>query len=1040
VDLQHDKQQAYRVRQLTPVKYFSLMIFNLLLGFFIFLVSVSASTSDSSPDELATVTVHKSSINRPASRLLELEESFKYGKLLSELPSATSADLKVQMANQVHVDFEKLSLPVLEMCLEYVTLPGKFGTLEKKREFLGKLFELGFRSGNRDEFAGSLKHTFCTEALKELGPVLAPNHLKWLNKTFHEILFDNCELLASLVDYSWITLDRFKAFMATRSSYVLNWMEIEAFLVTAPEDVLIEAMFYHFHPRMTDQVKALRPEVLTPGRFAADIRLFPVGVSARMTENVSDSKLICDDLTANGLTVYNLAAVLLYLQMTDFIVMHELNQVALAWCGAHEGFSADAEDSGEEDKNVRHARFNAAANPHSSMLLDIRKGREMLWETFQEISRCVLDISSRVPDWKAKLNLILRNPINLKLRLALVNLSFPALHGPIHPEEADAWIPLPRSIFAGPPLSIFVQASNPLLLNSVLRNVFFLNGESWREEALQESVDLASPEAVRTFLRNSMKLFYEHSTEAPLHSALMQIHCNFRLICRGIVATGPLAVQFLAENAVISVDPTEAAALTKIYMHGLTSIILGSFRESDLQHFEFIFRENQVLLNLIEGIRDDVQAKAENYPFHGEGFTLKHLQMSCLTLNKLDDEILKKIKTASTTGTSRLKFDFKEVSPGRLVQMISNLMLALGPKIRSSLLIQLWSNEEIFKTINLHPSVLSRSQIKSIFELDLARTFLAHSASMVAEMSDFSSFSAEVLQSLSAEVRDFRRSLASLPQDEATALFLRSDMQGFCCPARTAIIFGSQFWRLPEIRMHPQAWEAVDLLAVHADAFKRNFDFLGVLTEIVVKLPDLLEAAKPVILKWLIHMDWQFLLFHTMLQRASAGIPLSIHDTYRALFNEECANRLMLSTWLEEKGAEAEWIKLPQLTFSAFRAEIMAALKEGNAARRPSPYDALAIENGHIIRGAAAAFSAFEALPGVEAAWWDKLEVLQQIKSFKLTSTSKKANRLLNKLPVFEAAVYMENLKMFGVDPAKITNNSKLLKSTPPRYQPAIPV
>ena len=819
----------------------------MLLGLLFLPALVFGAASEASVDNPErTIAVSTCSIKRPDTRILVLEDSFKYCKILSETPSSSSALLKLDMVNHFQLGYQVFSIPALDMCLEYQTFPDRFAAIEKKREFLGKLFDLGIRNGKSAELISALKHTLCKDTLKDLGSALSLIQLKWLNKFAYEVLFENIELLASLNDYSWITLDRFNEFMQTQSSYILNWMRIKAFIATANEDVLTEAMFYHFHPSMKDQVLALRPDFLTLERLEKDIRLYPVAVLANLLEmDYIGSKLICTDLNKNGLTRYNLAAILLYVQMTDFICLNELNQIGFAWCKAHEGFSTEVEESLETTK-ARHAAFSEAIQPHLNILLGINENRQALWEEVQKISACEEAIAKFKPEWKESLHLILRNPANMFLRLALSNWSNLALHLPIHPDDYDLEIPLPRCIFTGPQPPIFIQATSPFLINSVLRNVFFLDGESWREDALREGVDLTSQSAVSEFLRNKMNFFYSHSTEPPLHSEILQIHFKFRLICRGIVATGPLAVRFYAENLSFSPDAKENEKLSSIYEHVLSNIIIRSFTEADLDLFDRFFKGNQNLVDLVEGIRNDLQAEVEDYPFHGEGIIMHYLQANCSIVRKVDAELNELWKVF--TGPDA-QCHVKQLNLMRGVQVVSNLMLGLGPKLTPPILLELWSKSETFRVLSAHQNILSRSQFKSLFDLEIGKTFLTLNQLFVVKMKDFSFLSEELLLSSKVELRDLEASLTSLPLSARKSLFFCSDQKAFQYPARVAIVLGADFWHLPEIRSHQQAWEMIDLIAIHADAFRNEYDFLSLIMEIVPKLPDSLEEAKPMILR-----------------------------------------------------------------------------------------------------------------------------------------------------------------------------------------------
>lgn len=281
------------------------------------------------------------------------------------------------------------------------------------------------------------------------------------------------------------------------------------------------------------------------------------------------------------------------------------------------------------------------------------------------------------------------------------------------------------------------ETFDPLLWNSLLRNVFVFDGESWIDDALAAGIDISSQDKVRTHLQEIMKLPFENSPEKMLEqSDLLNVSMKLRESVEGQVLTGTLAKLYTIESMFTVAGNEEGQKCLRKMIY---QIHPGCIFDMDLQIWRTVFASNGELSRVLTVKAEQVKAyqaiDKASYPFLDSiGITMKDLnEYEKMATNAL--AILREMKSLKERGN---EIETQKRLPQLLshCQLIECVFLGLGPELSNSFLDRMSENKTMMDFLSKWPNTFSTLQIHNMLKSEHSREFLKSNPGITSKLNN----------------------------------------------------------------------------------------------------------------------------------------------------------------------------------------------------------------------------------------------------------------------------------------------------------------
>ena len=387
------------------------------------------------------------------------------------------------------------SLEALYYCSKYLELPSaEKESPEIKKAYLKSLFDTAstFQPGSKN-LSTSLLHPICTDAMKFLADALEPNQINYLLKNSPSVIFESFEVLTGLNDYSFLTMTVYEnEIPKSNVRRAIDYLCIPAFVKTAPVDTLMTQLSLFFEPskhlailmenRSIDDILS-KKEVLENPRYYPFLSWL-VESEHLSFKHIADPKFIIAKVRSNGLTQMILSSLIAYIQDNNDHLHVNMMSIAWTWADLHKNLHATQQHDPESIAKLNE-EFNSRSQEALSNLLYFREKRENVNDLIRALEAGEISAHPSMvkvcPDWLKSLKLLAQTPFHLMMRSSFASRCNLAYQIPIHPEDEQNIVKLPRlaCVGAGPDV-IFDQAqteffTSPFVWSSLWRNVFLIS-------------------------------------------------------------------------------------------------------------------------------------------------------------------------------------------------------------------------------------------------------------------------------------------------------------------------------------------------------------------------------------------------------------------------------------------------------------------------------------------------------------------------------------------------------------------------------------
>jgi hypothetical protein len=805
------------------------------------------------------------------------------------------------------------SLEALFECFKYLELPSNLKECsDTKISTLNSLFELSYTT--HQGLAGlqnSFLHPTCFDAMKYLGDSLQSYQIDWLIENAPGALFDNFELLTSLKNYSFLTSQVYEKYLEKfKTLGVVDFLAIPAFIKTGPVDLIMTFLTTVFEPSRHWNIllenRGLADLIKDQG-IAENPLYYPFFVGIGSIEYLLDASDITKKIRRNGLTRLALASLIAYVQESNNSIQHLMTEIAEAWADLHKNSHlTDTPNVNEE--------FNERIQLPLKHLIFAKSQREDLNKLIKEFEEAKIpaDPSSIVklcPNWLKSLKILVQTPFNGMMRLSFASRFSPYLMATIHPDDQGNLVKLPRIITPEnrEMRGIYMQADpahifNPLIWSSLWRNIFYNNGEDWRQDPEIIQNQNRPDWQIEEYLKSKYETIYRDSKFGVID--LIDAWTNLSQALPEIYSRGPRLLRFIASISVPVPPPSQGFKLTlkqsierKVFAEKVLAVMVDDIRLIDKQSVEIIkFNLNDS--EEVVKVMDELSLKVSN---SGNFISIKRLEIICKRLNFILNN-----QTLPVTPMKRFE----------ILRIFETSFALLGSTLNQDQIKELGESDEINKFLTRHGRAFTRSQVDGLLKSDWGRSFLRSNKPMLTGLIDYSYFKPGDFEDLEVAIDEIRLNLATAPASSKLLNLVKRGFSNVDDPLFLVYSLGSNLWTDINNFKSLSLWELLNPIVLAYDlTMTDDCAFIYHMTGLKPKLHGrvVLEMALVFITKWLIAQDWYALVYHMAISKGTESLGpvitsrlVKIYPKY--LTEGEFFGRRDLSEWLQvaEQGRTIE--------------------------------------------------------------------------------------------------------------------------------------
>ncbi len=926
----------------------------------------------------------------------------------------------------------KFSFKILNACVEYLETPVLLHTRESKSAFIKKILLFAEEEESKD-FMTTSAHPIYHDAFKTLGEAMSPAQcLKF--ESYSKLFFVvHMQLFLTLKDYSWVSKDTIEIIASTSLLRHVDLFSVQdsAFAKTAPVEVLAVAVTaYYCNSRSFD---VLEERLFKNPQLVSFLSLYPVltylpADKRNLPFNYDcDNSLLIANLKTNGLTTANLPVLLAYAQVTDALIFRNLSAIADGWLEATLNWEF-------EDVQAKIDIFYEQAAINFDTIIALRDSRFELLNVFNNFETCERAIVEKFPEWKEMILNQLKNPVNGLLRSVLQNLSNLELHPVILVEDSASIIPLPRAHQTERIESVpLPQRRDPMLWNALVRNVFFVNGEDWKNQVPAE-FNWADRQEIKAHLRQEWQFIYDHSQEVLITPAQLIFDRLqfFKFLCRFDISSK----NYLLEFAEII---TGNEKLENVYFEFLGTIPPELFDVHELEYLEVIFRSSKNLRKLIDGLMLVISGDSDFISKRDFYFKSNVFAVSLDFFTKAD--------TLIKAGDIKKGVYIAFCSMMRTYSAEA-LIFMCGSNVQTKSFRKLLSDKSFADFFNYYGRLFTPSQVAALLACEEGRQFLKRNKAGAKKLTDYSTFTKEHLEEIGLNIEDIEINLSTLPYDLKLSALNASD------PVRFAVCLGTKFWLEKRTMAELNAWTMLNPLILYVldSGWSEVTQIQSLVNEIPEKIGKVsLEDAIKLITKWLVQQEWNFLVYHVLVQTfgKEKEILKRLYIGYRTLLTAEVLARQHFAKWIDEiqfVSFRPEIVNNLQLIcqclnrplFNLRRKHLLAVVYEisldslitvidDKVFRASNPYGTVT-EITHIFSSTLPLkqeeLTLLKTILKGETLWLAKFEAVQQFDCESVTGSLLDAYKLLHRLPTTDALIYKMALELMKIDTSAIIAKS----------------